>query len=92
MEPSVVEETRDRGQRCLRSVHIDEQEVGLRPPSNCVCVGATLRHSLVELACRTGDDIRPAADLAELKVVFMTGETRRTSAASKNGSSASSIS
>ena len=34
----------------------------------------TPRHPLVELACRAGDDIRPAADLADLKVVFMTGE------------------
>src|SRR5687767_14571671 len=28
VEPSVVEETRDRGQRCLGSIDIDEQEMG----------------------------------------------------------------
>ena len=31
MEPSFVEEARDRGKRCLASVHLDQQDVGLNP-------------------------------------------------------------
>jgi Putative sugar-binding domain len=72
--PPVVEETSDRGQRCLGSVDIDEQEMGLGRPGRCVGGGVALRHLLIELARRAGDDIRPAADLTDLEVVFMAGE------------------
>src|SRR5829696_8245580 len=76
VDASVVKETRYRRDRCLRSIDIDEQKMGLSAPGRCVGVSEALRHLLIDLACRTGDDISPTADLADLEVVFMTGEDK----------------